>query len=142
MKIICSKCGHSQEYNLKRIKSLREKLKVSQSELARGIGIPQQTISQIERGIGDPSFYEVIKILNFLFTEKQRRAINTDGIHDFDIIADKILNLLRGWGSLPEETIAVHLQQSGWITWAVLKKLKAMKKVKNEHCEWQLYGGV
>lgn len=81
MQITCSKCGNSHEYNLKKIKSLREKLKISQSELARGIGIPQQTISRIERGIGDPSFYKVISILNFLFTEKQRRDINTDGIH-------------------------------------------------------------
>jgi len=142
MEITCSKCGNSQEYNLTRIKNLREKLKISQLGLAEMTEIPQQTISRIERGIGDPSFSKVIKILNFLFTEKQKRNLNTEDIPDFDLISDKILNLLSGWGSLPENTITAHLQYSGCIIWTVLKKLKAMNKVKYENSEWQLFSEV
>ncbi len=66
-------------------------------------------------------------------------SINIDDIKDFNIISNKILDLLKNWGSLPESTISVHLQYPGWIIWTVLKKLKAMKKVKVENGEWCLY---
>ena len=142
MEIKCGKCGKVTRYNLNQIKKIRKKLEISQVELARMTGIPQQTISRIERGIGDSSFSKVIKIFNILFTEKQKRDRNTEKIPDFDIIADKILNLLKNWESLSEDTIVAHLQRPGWVIWAVLKKLKAMNKVKNEHCEWQLTSEV
>jgi len=76
MEVICEHCGNSQKYNkefpnLTQIKYLREKLKISQSELARNIGIHQQAISRIESGIGDTSYSKAKKIFTFLFTEKQ-----------------------------------------------------------------------
>lgn len=144
MEIKCTKCGNLQEYNPRRIKYLREKLGISQVELARMTRIPQQTISRIERGISNSSFPKVVKIFSFLFTEKQRKDsdTNTDNIPDFDLIADKILNLLKNWESLSEDTITMHLQLPGWKIWTILKKLKATKKVKYEHSEWQLTGEV
>jgi len=63
----------------------------------------------------------------------------TDAIKDFDVVAEKIMTLLDSWGSLPESTIAAHLQYPGWIVWTVLKKLKALKKVKVENGEWSLH---
>lgn len=66
-------------------------------------------------------------------------AVNTENIKDFNIVADKILELLKNWGPLPESTISAHLQYPGWIIWTVLKKLKTMKKVKVERGEWLLY---
>lgn len=67
------------------------------------------------------------------------KKIDTTEIKDFDIVAKRILDLLEGWGSLPESTIQTHLNYPGWIVWTVLKKLKTMKKVKVERGEWKLY---
>ncbi|MGQ4874524.1 MAG: hypothetical protein ACP6IY_10685 [Promethearchaeia archaeon] len=66
-------------------------------------------------------------------------AVSDIEIKDFNIVAERILSLLRDWGALPESTIAAHLQYPGWIVWTVLKKLKANKKVKVERGEWLLY---
>ena len=67
------------------------------------------------------------------------QSIDIDNIQDFTIISEKLLHLLDGWGSLPEQTIATHLQYPTWIVWTVLKKLKALKKVKVENGEWKLF---
>lgn len=67
-------------------------------------------------------------------------SINIDDINDFNIVASKILNLLENWGSLPSDTISLHLKYPGWIVWTVLKKLKEKKKVKLQNTEWCLYG--
>jgi len=71
MEMICSKCGHSQKYNSKQIKLLREKLKISQSEIARKLKIPQQTVSRLERGNGNSSFFKIVKIIRFLENIKE-----------------------------------------------------------------------
>lgn len=71
--------------------------------------------------------------------DKEFKKIDTTEIKDFDIVANRILDLLKNWGSLPENTIQTHLNYPGWIVWTVLKKLKAMKKVKVERGEWSIY---
>lgn len=59
-------------------------------------------------------------------------------VQDFEIVSEKIITLLQNWGSLPSDTISIHLSYPGWIVWTVLKKLKANKKVKLENGEWKL----
>ena len=80
------------------------------------------------------------KVVNTeLDSEEYFKSLNREDIPDFDIIAEKVLKLLDGWGALPDSTIATHLQYPTWIIWTVLKKLKSMKKVKVERGEWTLY---
>lgn len=71
--------------------------------------------------------------------EKEIEAIDIDDFHDFNLVAEKILSLLKNWGSLPESTISAHLQYPSWIIWTILKKLKVNKKLKIEKGEWSLY---
>jgi len=66
-------------------------------------------------------------------------SVDTKEIKDFDIVSERILELIKSWGSLNETTISAHLNYPGWLVWTVLKKLKAMKKVKVESGEWSLY---
>lgn len=65
--------------------------------------------------------------------EKEIEAIDIDDFHDFNLVAEKILSLLKNWGALPESTIVAHLQYPSWIIWTILKKLKVEKG------EWSLY---
>lgn len=53
------------------IKDLRKELKIPQVELARLTGIPQQTISRMERKDGDVSYSKVRKVLNFLLMQNK-----------------------------------------------------------------------
>lgn len=62
--------------------------------------------------------------------------LNIADIQDFNLVAEKIRNLLENWGSLPLATISAHLQYPGYIIWTVLKKLQADKKVKVVSGEW------
>lgn len=71
--------------------------------------------------------------------EESLNSIEIDDMEDFSLVANKILDLLKNWGSLPSETISLHLKYPGWIIWTVLKKLKTMKKVKVEKGEWMLF---
>lgn len=71
--------------------------------------------------------------------EKNLKSIDINDIQDFDIISEKIIKLLEGWGALPENTIAAHLQYPTWIVWTILKKLKGLKKVKVVNGEWILF---
>ncbi len=71
--------------------------------------------------------------------EKTFNSNDIDTPEDFNIISEKILSLLENWGSLPYETISVHLGYPPWMIWTVLKKLKAKKKVNVENGEWFLY---
>jgi len=68
--------------------------------------------------------------------EESFEELNIDDIQDFNLVAEKILNLLKNWGSLPLATISAHLQYPGYIIWTVLKKLQANKKVKVLSGEW------
>lgn len=71
--------------------------------------------------------------------ENNLKSIDINDIKDFDVISEKIIKLLEGWGSLPENTIAAHLQYPTWIIWTILKKLKGLKKVKVVNGEWRLF---
>jgi hypothetical protein len=71
--------------------------------------------------------------------ENSLNSIDIDDHGDFAVVADKILDLLKNWGSLSSDTISIHLNYPGWIIWTVLKKLKSRKKVKVENGEWMLF---
>lgn len=95
---------------------------------------------------------EQIKILvegmqqkeDFLLREKREiedrfNEVSIDDIEDFNLVAERILDLLGNWGKLQSDTISLHLKYPGWIVWTVLNKLKARKKVKVENGEWSLF---
>ncbi len=48
-----------------RLKELREKLNISQSELARRIKMPQSTYSHYEKGPNEPDIETLIKLADF-----------------------------------------------------------------------------
>jgi len=58
---------------LSEIKILRKKLNLTQEELCAILKIPQATISRIENGIGNPSYYSVKMIFDYLEREELRR---------------------------------------------------------------------
>ncbi|MFX1399372.1 MAG: hypothetical protein ACFFAS_20300 [Promethearchaeota archaeon] len=71
--------------------------------------------------------------------EETFNNIDIGDIEDFNIVSDRILELLQNWGSLQSDTISLHLKYPGWIVWTVLNKLKARKKVKVNNGEWMLF---
>ena len=52
---------------LERLKFLRENEKITQSELAKELGISQNTYSQYETGARQPSLETLIKLAKFYF---------------------------------------------------------------------------
>ncbi|MCL2862406.1 MAG: helix-turn-helix transcriptional regulator [Firmicutes bacterium] len=50
---------------MERLKELREERGVSQEQLAKAIGIRQQTISQYENGITQPDIQTIKKLCDF-----------------------------------------------------------------------------
>jgi len=52
---------------LERLKSLREKEKMTQSEIAKELGISQNTYSQYETGVRQPSLEILAKLAEFYF---------------------------------------------------------------------------
>jgi len=49
-----------------RIKGIREKEGIPQSELSRRSGVPQKTISRMENGLSTPSLNTLYKLINSL----------------------------------------------------------------------------
>lgn len=52
----------------KNIKRIRNDRKITQKELAESLGIIEQTVSKIERGVFSPSFATLLKICEILET--------------------------------------------------------------------------
>lgn len=58
------------EYNIELIKKLREELKISQSELARRLGVNHSTVWKWEHGKEKPSLNNFIKLVNLIEGKK------------------------------------------------------------------------
>ncbi|MGV9199315.1 MAG: CBS domain-containing protein [Promethearchaeia archaeon] len=58
---------------LAKLKQLRKKLNISQTELSEQLNIPQSTISRIENGTIDPPYSKVKLIYDFLISKKQEK---------------------------------------------------------------------
>ena len=86
------------EMTAERIKTLRERKGLTQSTLARMIGITRSSVNAWEMGISTPStqyLVELAKIFNvstdYLLGLEATSSINTDGLSEEDILAVHML---------------------------------------------------
>ena len=79
--------------DLKEIKNIRRKLNLTQEDIEDALNIPQATISRIENGQGNPSYFTVKSIFNYLEHEGLRRK--KGGQKAEDIMTTEIISINR-----------------------------------------------
>ena len=77
--------------DLNKIKQIRKRLDISQKKIEKDLKIPQATISRIENGIGNPSYYTVKKIFDYLEAEETNRKKTEKNASDF--MSRKIISI-------------------------------------------------